>query len=356
MDVTVGTSRDRYNFREPVTKREIKAIAADPRAKVVQTAEPARPDTWRLLDKLLLARRPDIQIRLFGVITTPVILDSLRTCQRPPLCRRLPARPCHRPRPPRGASVFTRVTFDRHVAADRPRLSRVDCSLSEVTLASRHQVEATWPRSALPLQKKQLETVYLEGQQKDIEVLSGLAELRDVTLRSISTQGLDYLKPLRKMWSLDLKLGGIRDLSAIAGMEAISYFEAWQVSRLSDVGVISELPGLQSLFSQLLANVRLLPPLSGLRKLRRIVLMNMKCLHDLTPLELAPALEEFALIEASDSQPSELDPALRNPALQRALAGFGSAKKNRLFERMREQAGLEVFNYGAPFKYEGLGA
>ena len=94
----------------------------------------------------------------------------------------------------------------------------------------------------------QLETIYLEGQQKDIEVLSGLSELRDVTLRSISTPGLEYLKPLHKMWSLDLKLGGIRDLSAIAGMDAIRYFEAWQVRGLSDLDVISALPGLQYLF------------------------------------------------------------------------------------------------------------
>jgi hypothetical protein len=75
----------------------------------------------------------------------------------------------------------------------------------------------------------------------------------------------------------------------------------------------------------------------------------------LTPLELAPSLEEFALIEANGSVPSEAERVLRNPALRSALAGFGSAKKNRLFESMREKAGSEAFHYATPFRYEELG-
>ena len=355
MDVTVGTSTDRYNFREPVTKREIKAIAADSRVKFVQTAEPARPDTWRLLNELLLARRPDIQIRLFGCYHDSCDLGFVAHLSN---VRHFAADCLHGPvtgleHLERLPSSLESLSIGMWQLTDFGFLESIAPSLRSLSL---HATKSKRPSLAPLARFKQLETVYLEGQQKDIEVLSGLAELRDVTLRSISTQGLDYLKPLRKMWSLDLKLGGIRDLSAIAGMEAISYFETWQVSRLSDASVISELPGLQSLFLQSLANVRSLPPLLGLRKLRRVVLMNMKGLHDLTPLELAPSLEEFALIEASGSQPSELEPVLRNPALERALAGFGSAKKNRLFESMREKAGVGVFNYGAPFKYEGLGA
>ena len=97
---------------------------------------------------------------------------------------------------------------------------------------------------------QELETLYLEGQQKDVEVLHRLSGLRDVTLRSISTAGLDYLKPLRELRSLDLKLGGIRDLSAIAGMDGINYLEVWQARGLSDLGVVAELPGLQYLFLQ----------------------------------------------------------------------------------------------------------
>jgi hypothetical protein len=67
-------------------------------------------------------------------------------------------------------------------------------------------------------------TLYLEAQKNDIEALSGLLMLEDLTLRSITTSGLGFLVGLDRFWSLDVKLGGIRDLSAIQGKQSIKYF------------------------------------------------------------------------------------------------------------------------------------
>jgi hypothetical protein len=66
--------------------------------------------------------------------------------------------------------------------------------------------------------------LYLEGQQQEIEVLSELSTLEEVTLRSISTTNLDYVSGLPRLWSLDVKLGGIRDFSSIADKQSIKYF------------------------------------------------------------------------------------------------------------------------------------
>jgi hypothetical protein len=46
-----------------------------------------------------------------------------------------------------------------------------------------------------------LKTLYLEVQQNDIEALSGLSMLEDLTLRSISTSGLGFLAGLDHLWS-----------------------------------------------------------------------------------------------------------------------------------------------------------
>ena len=84
--------------------------------------------------------------------------------------------------------------------------------------------------SLAPLQRfHSLSRLYLEGQQKDIEVLSKLKSLEELTLRSISTGGLDFISNAASLWSLDIKLGGIADLSAIEGMEQIKFLELWQV-------------------------------------------------------------------------------------------------------------------------------
>ena len=118
--------------------------------------------------------------------------------------------------------------------------------------------------------------VYIEGQQNGIGVLADLQELKDVTLRSISTPDIEYIAKLLRLWSLDIKLGGIQSLSAISGKESIKYLELWQIRALSDIGVVSSLNGLQYLFLQALRNVSRIPDLSALTNLRRIHFEKMK--------------------------------------------------------------------------------
>jgi hypothetical protein len=186
-----------------------------------------------------------------------------------------------------------------------------------------------------------LEEIYVEGQQKNIEVLSQLTNLQDVTLRSVNTPGLSYLTPLRRLWSLDIKLGGIRDLYAIEGMANIKYLELWQIRGLSDIGVVSTLTGLQFLLLQSLRQITVLPDLSRLTKLRRINLENLKGLQDIGSLEHAPALEEFLHVSAQNMQPEDYGPLFRNPSLRRAAAGFGSDKRNNRFKELMKLHGIE---------------
>ena len=341
-----------YRFSEPLADHEIDSAAADPGAQMLLTSEPASHDTWRRINRRLLSRRPDVEIRVFGSHGNTCDLAFL------PLLSNL-----------RRLTVGGAVARPEFIAELSSSLESLSISMSELTdfdflesvtpalrSLSLFPTKSKRP-SLLPLARfRHLETLYLERQQKDIDVLSGLTELRDLTLRSISTANLDYLRPLRNIWSLDLKLGGIRDLSAIAGIESIAYLEAWQVRGLSDLGAVSELPGLENLFLQSLANVASLPSLRGLAKLRRVVLVHMTGLHDFASLEFAPALEEFALVEAMGNQPPELAPVLRNPALRRAQAGFGSLKRNAVFERMCDAAGIEAFHHSSPFQYGGPGA
>jgi hypothetical protein len=93
-----------------------------------------------------------------------------------------------------------------------------------------------------------LRRLYLEGQTKDIEVVSGLLELRSVTLRSITLPDLTLLTPLRRLRALDLKLGGTKNLAVLPELEALEYLELWMVKGLSDLSSVAELEGLEYLF------------------------------------------------------------------------------------------------------------
>jgi hypothetical protein len=226
-------------------------------------------------------------------------------------------------------------------------LRNVSPALTSLMLGS------TWSKKPdlLPLARfKKLTRIYLEGQQKKIDVLAGLGDLEEISLRSISTPDLGYLCDLRHMWSLDIKLGGINNLSAIEGMEGIKYLELWQVRGLKDIGVISHLPGLQNLFLQSLPLIKAIPSLKESRQLRRVVLQNLKGLKDLSEMQWAPALEEFILTQGQPLQVEDLLPVICNPRLRRASAHFGSRQKEKRFAELLEARGLADYVY-SPFQY-----
>ena len=344
------TSRTRYDFREPISTDEIESIAADPHTEVIQTSMPAKPETWSLLNQALFARRPDIEARIYGCHGVPCDLGFTSLLTN---VRRFAADALH-----------GRVTGAERIACipDLECLSvgvfqlesfgfldQVSPGLRRLTLGATRSKKPT----LTPLARfRGLQSLRLESQQKDLDVISGLMELEHVTLRSISTASLGCLRNLDGLRSLAIELGGIRDLSAIRGMIRIASLELCQIRGLDDVGAAAELPGLQSLFLQSLPRVRALPELRMAHVLRRVVLVNMKGLRDLGPLEAAPALEEFALVEGLGNEPQDLAPVLRNRTLRRIGAGLGSLRKNEEFDRMREAAGREPFDDATPLSFE----
>ncbi len=168
-------------------------------------------------------------------------------------------------------------------------------------------------------------------------------------LRSITTTDLNYLKPLKNLWSLDIKLGGIKNLWAIEGMKGIKYLELWKILGLTDIGVISSLSGLQYLFLQSLRRVVELPDFRRLPQLRRLHLEDMKGLCDLSALAGVPALEEFVHVQARQG-PKEHQPLLQNITLKSALVGFGSASKNQHFADLLRAHGIEQYQW-KPFAF-----
>ena len=174
----------------------------------------------------------------------------------------------------------------------------------------------------------ELRTLFLEGQTKHLEVVSGLRSLDDLTLRSITLPDLSLLLPLTGLRSLDLKLGGTRDLGLLPRVGQLRYLELWMIKGLSDVSAIGGIESLRSLFLQALLQVRALPDLSRLTALRRVHLETMKGLSDLRPLATAPALEELLLIDMRHLTPEDLRPLVGLSRLRAVTPGLGSLRRN----------------------------
>lgn len=179
-----------------------------------------------------------------------------------------------------------------------------------------------------------LRRLYLEGQSKDIEVVSDLRDLRSLTLRSITLPDLTLLTPLSGLRALDLKLGGTKDLALLPELQSLEYLELWMVKGLADLSPIAELPNLEYLFLQALRQVERLPAMSELIALRRLWLETMKGLSDLAPIREAPHLRQLAVVDMGHLQPDAFAPLAGKPTLESLRAGLGSKRKNRAVDEL----------------------
>ena len=174
----------------------------------------------------------------------------------------------------------------------------------------------------------ELRWLFLEGQTKHLEVISGLTQLYDLTLRSITMPDLSLLLPLKGLRSLDLKLGGTHDLRLLPRVGELWYLELWMIRGLTDVTAVGGIPSLRVLFLQALRQVEALPDFAAATSLRRVRLETMKGLRDLRPLATAPALEAVELIDMRHLQPEDLAPLVGLPNLKAVTPGLGSRRKN----------------------------
>lgn len=176
--------------------------------------------------------------------------------------------------------------------------------------------------------------LYLEGQTKDIDVVSGLGELRSITLRSITLPDLSLLLPLTKLRALALKLGGTKNLALLPDLKALDYLELWMVKGLSDLSPVADLQHLEYLFLQSLRQVESLPAMGELARLQRLWIETMKGLTDLAPIRGAPCLRHLAAVDMGHLQPQAFEPLVGHPALETLRFGLGSKRKNDAVQRM----------------------
>jgi hypothetical protein len=174
----------------------------------------------------------------------------------------------------------------------------------------------------------ELKRLYLEGQTRGIEVLSGLSTLEDLTLRSITLPDLTLLTPLTNLRALDLKLGGTNNVHLLSSVGRLEYLELWMVRGFEDLSPVEGLHGLRYLFLQGLKNVRTLPRLTHATALRGVHLETMKGLTDLSPLCHAPALEQLALVDMRHLSPIDLACLVGHRTLEAVIIGLGSKTKN----------------------------
>jgi len=341
-------SPDRHQIFPGVTKDELTKIAKDSKAKTIQFADPLSEKEINLLETVVFANRPDLTLRVFGHYSLNcdltflkyipsaknIFLDCLQKATGVEVLRKF--------------RTLDKLAIGIYNLDNFEFLNDISPDITELRI---EQTSSKKPSIEVLKRFTNLKYLYLEGQQKGIDVIRKLKNLEKVVLRSITTKDVSYLAGLEKLWSVDIKLGGIKQFETLAKIKTLKYLELWQIRGLSDLSFISEIHSLQNLFIQSLKQVTKIPLLDKSQKLKRIYLENLKGLTDLTSLEFIPNLQDFIYVLAENQEPENLLPVLRNPSVKNVFCRFGSDKKNNHFDKLAKEFGKNKYNY-YEFKYD----
>jgi Leucine-rich repeat (LRR) protein len=338
---SIGTriSGDRIQLSRKLSDREIDALASDKTIRYLQFFNRPDESVWGRLNEGFFKARPEVCLRVYGFADDEHDLDF---CAQMTAVRDFAVELGH-------ASGLEHIAAMRELKSIHITMCDPDCAEILRHVSSRlTSISITGGPAASPLDLGMLarfgnlRKLYLERHKKGISVIAELRTLEDLTLRSVTLKSFDFLRELPALWSLDIKLGGTKDLGALEGLTGLKYLELWKIAGLTDISVISTLTGLQFLFLQELRQIHALPPLAALSRLRKVHMDTMNGLKDIQSLFEAPVLEEIAHI-ANTTIPVEVYASiLKKTTLKRIHVGFCADRKNARFAKLVEGRGLPI--------------
>lgn len=199
--------------------------------------------------------------------------------------------------------------------------------------------KSTKPDLSVISRFSRLKRLRIEGHTKGIDVLRRLPQLEELTLRSVRLHNFSCLGGLEKLTTLNILLGGTRDLTALSSLKALQHLGLRHIRGLEDLSVISELLELRTLHLQSLRRVQQLPDVSKLYHLKRIEIEHLQGLINLSSLGEAPSLRQFSHFSAKHMQFKDYVPLLENPIVEEVVVDFGSVRRNDEFTEMMNQYG-----------------
>ncbi len=264
-------------FREiksPINASQLRPL--DRRCTRVQFCSPLTEKDFEKLSKFLVAY-PHIELRMYGDFRRNC---NLRFLKHFPFVRRLSLEAIYLP------------NFEG--------IENVSTELESLTIG-----ETISKGHSLQFLKRfsMLQTLEIQSHTKDLNIISEIKSLQDLTLRSITLPDLSLLLPLKSLLSLSVKLGGTNNIELLPSIGKLRFIKFWLVRGLADLTPIANVSTLQFLYLHALKNVEALPSLRPLRKLRRVNLIGMKGLNDLSSVASAPNLEELVAAEMPNLEP-----------------------------------------------------
>jgi hypothetical protein len=309
------------NVLRDVEESDIPGILSDGRLHTIQFYNKPSDKTWHLLNDNLFSKRPDVFLRITDY---PDLLTDFNFLLEMSNVRNL--------------SLMLSGLTSLEVFGKIEQLEGLIIEIFEKTGLKQVSLE---PISKL----SRLTHLRLEGYKKDIESLSKLINLQRLKLYSITLDNLDFLTGLDKLERLSFVLCGTHNYSALKHLKSLTFFELWEVRGLADIEFISELKKLRYLIIKDLRNVEKLPSFSqNYDQIEKIIFANLKGLTDVSSLSLLNNLQEFLFASANNFSPADFTMLSNLKNLRMATIGFGSKKKNEVFQELMDSSGIKKYD------------
>lgn len=333
---------DRFDIRADLSEIDVERLIHAPNLTVVQTRRPLSCQSWALLNDRLIKRRPEIQIRIYDQGLSQFDLSILEYLPDVENLELDYLQSVSNFNFVLGLQKLKSISVDIFNLETFEFLESLPQDIEKVSLG---KTKSKKPSLKWLSKLKNIRELHIEGQAKDIHAIGDLCKLEKLVLRSVTSCDIRFIRSLPRLWSLEIKLGGISDLSPLAGLANLKYLELWQVRGLSNLSVLGSLTGLQFLFLQSLINVTDLPDMRSLKALRRVYLESMKGLQNLDGLAKAPVLEEFIHLCALNFDPEHYESLIGMPSLRRGFFGVSNEKKNKRVEALMKEHGVEQYKH-----------
>ncbi len=333
-------SEGRYKISSGISKSELIELAENPNSSIIQLSNPLREIEINYLEEFVFSKRPDIMLRIYAHYNNECNLSFIENI---PSLRKFSADCLTEAKGIESVIKLKNLemlSVGIYLLDSFEFLNEINPSLKSLYLYSTKSKKTKIHSIS---RFTELEELYLERQENGIEEISKLKKLKEIVLRSISTNNIDFLTGLNNLWSVDVKLGGIKSFNSLEKLSNLKYLELWQIRGLSDLSFISNIVSLQNLHIQSLSYVEKFPNLEKLINLRRISIENIKGLNNFESLRHLPSLEDFILTDGSSQKLESLIPVLENPNVNDVSCYFGSLKKNIQFAEMVSQYGKKEY-------------
>ena len=109
--------------------------------------------------------------------------------------------------------------------------------------------------------------------KKNIELLSQLPKLKELSLRGIKITDFSFLQKMN-LEKLALLWNSNNDLHELAKLKNLREIELWRINKLDDISFIKDMTSLEIIRLQNLKHITSLPDLSKLTKLKKIIFID----------------------------------------------------------------------------------